>query len=476
VLVAAGASPADAAWLNQRARGHALSLQLMAAALPARGAGEGDELAATAADELARTYLDALDPATREALDAASVTRRTTLALLGAMLPHRPAAESLARLRALPFVELSRDGYIVHDTVRATVAALLRAGDPARLRAHRAAAWRVARAELRRAAPADAFRAIADVLYLVDEPLVRDFFFTASQNDHAVQRAAPDDWPAIRSLAEQWRECGATERLEAWWRLLPSAFAVARDGQGEVSAFRCVTDARAVTAELAALDPLVGRWRAHERTDPVGRGDVVVYERFLCAREDCELAPGHRVPSAGRAALLLDLKRLAVELRPHLRRVYASQPIVDTAYGLCALALGYEAMPGERAGRDGIPYASMMLELGPGSVDGWLAAVASRLLMVEAEGPFDPATRELVLDGARTPLTPLELGVLRVLCAHEGRVVSRAELRRQVWGHEWNGGANVVDVVVSALRRKLGDRAGSLETVRGVGWRMGSLA
>jgi DNA-binding response OmpR family regulator len=108
-------------------------------------------------------------------------------------------------------------------------------------------------------------------------------------------------------------------------------------------------------------------------------------------------------------------------------------------------------------------------------VDGWLADVASRLLMVNEGLPYDATARELVLDGQRSPLTPLELGVLRLLHEREGRVVRRDELRRQVWGHDWDGGANVVDVVVSALRRKLGPRAGALETVRGVGYRLGSL-
>jgi DNA-binding response OmpR family regulator len=58
-------------------------------------------------------------------------------------------------------------------------------------------------------------------------------------------------------------------------------------------------------------------------------------------------------------------------------------------------------------------------------------------------------------------------------CLHErvGRVVSRAALLRDVWGYDWSGGSNIVEVVISALRRKLGDNAGSLQTVRGAGYR-----
>jgi Transcriptional regulatory protein, C terminal len=54
----------------------------------------------------------------------------------------------------------------------------------------------------------------------------------------------------------------------------------------------------------------------------------------------------------------------------------------------------------------------------------------------------------------------------------EGRPVERATLLREVWGHAWTGGSNVVDVAVSGLRRKLGERAGALQTVRGVGYRL----
>ena len=53
----------------------------------------------------------------------------------------------------------------------------------------------------------------------------------------------------------------------------------------------------------------------------------------------------------------------------------------------------------------------------------------------------------------------------------EGRVVSRSAQLRDVWGYDWSGGSNVVEVVISALRRKLGDSAGSLQTVRGTGYR-----
>jgi len=86
------------------------------------------------------------------------------------------------------------------------------------------------------------------------------------------------------------------------------------------------------------------------------------------------------------------------------------------------------------------------------------------------------ADRSLMLDGERVDLTRLEAQVLGYLREREGRAVSREELLRDVWGHSWTGGSNVVQVVMSSLRRKLGSRAECIETVRGVGYRLRGLA
>ncbi len=82
--------------------------------------------------------------------------------------------------------------------------------------------------------------------------------------------------------------------------------------------------------------------------------------------------------------------------------------------------------------------------------------------------------RELTRDGTTVALTKLECEILRYLQDRQGQVVPRASLLRDVWGYEWAGGANAVDVAISGLRRKLGSHAKSLETVRGVGFRLAS--
>jgi DNA-binding response OmpR family regulator len=77
---------------------------------------------------------------------------------------------------------------------------------------------------------------------------------------------------------------------------------------------------------------------------------------------------------------------------------------------------------------------------------------------------------ELVVDGTRKSLTPLELGFLRYLETHPARVVKRPDLLAHVWGQQ-HVGSNVVEGVVRSLRKKLGGYRSSIETVTGHGYR-----
>jgi len=121
-------------------------------------------------------------------------------------------------------------------------------------------------------------------------------------------------------------------------------------------------------------------------------------------------------------------------------------------------------------------YWTLVNDFGPGSIDGWLSEVVGRELAADEPKVLDPAARRLVLDGRAVDLSRLELDVLRHLQRREGVAVTREELLREVWRHQWTGASsNVVEAVVSGLRRKMGDRAASLETVRGVGYRLGPL-
>jgi DNA-binding response OmpR family regulator len=150
-------------------------------------------------------------------------------------------------------------------------------------------------------------------------------------------------------------------------------------------------------------------------------------------------------------------------------------PDLDVALAVLA-PLGFGALPGApvRIGEDA--YFTLVNDFGPGSVDAWLSEVVGRELAADEPRVLDPLARRLVLDGRVVDLTRLELDVLRHLQGREGIAVTREELLREVWGHEWTGASsNVVEAVISGLRKKMGDRATALQTVRGVGYRLGPL-
>lgn len=78
------------------------------------------------------------------------------------------------------------------------------------------------------------------------------------------------------------------------------------------------------------------------------------------------------------------------------------------------------------------------------------------------------------LDGALLPLTLTEYDILFLLMKNPGRVFSRNDLLRSVWGYDFAGDARTVNVHIRNLREKLGESAACIETVRGVGYRFRS--
>lgn len=84
----------------------------------------------------------------------------------------------------------------------------------------------------------------------------------------------------------------------------------------------------------------------------------------------------------------------------------------------------------------------------------------------------DPVARRASRGGAQLELTPTEFDLLHALAARSGAAVSKERLLALVWGFE-DYDANVVEVHVSALRRKLEEHGPRLiHTVRGAGYRM----
>jgi len=84
---------------------------------------------------------------------------------------------------------------------------------------------------------------------------------------------------------------------------------------------------------------------------------------------------------------------------------------------------------------------------------------------------IDVAAREVTRHGQRLSLTPREFDLLAFLARHPGRVLSREELLRKVWGYDYIGETRTVDVHVRRLRQKLGESLRLIETVLGAGYK-----
>jgi two-component system OmpR family response regulator len=218
------------------------------------------------------------------------------------------------------------------------------------------------------------------------------------------------------------------------------------------------------------------------------------------------------------------LRILIAEDEPHLSRHLASA-LTDAGYAVDC------AFDGERADFLGAtePYDAVILDLGLPKIDGltvlrrWReAGIATPVLVLTARDswhekvrgidggaddyvakPFqmeevlarlralirrasghvsaeirsgdvvlDPRNARVTAGGAPVKLTGHEFRVLSYLMHHRDRVVSQAELTEHIYAQDFDRDSNTVEVFIARLRRKLG--AAFIETVRGLGYRIGS--
>lgn len=90
-------------------------------------------------------------------------------------------------------------------------------------------------------------------------------------------------------------------------------------------------------------------------------------------------------------------------------------------------------------------------------------------------GPFriDDSRKEIRLSEQVLSLSPTEYELLKFLVIHHGVVLSKATILDKVWGYDFGGEENIVEVYIRSLREKLGDRDHRLiRTLRGAGYRM----
>ena len=84
-----------------------------------------------------------------------------------------------------------------------------------------------------------------------------------------------------------------------------------------------------------------------------------------------------------------------------------------------------------------------------------------------------PEKHEVLVDGTAVTLTLKEFELLKYLIENKDIVVTRNQILGHVWGYDFDGETRTVDVHIRTLRQKLGECGRYIETVRGVGYRIG---
>ena len=417
-------------------------------------------------EDLARRYLEEVpEPEIRAVLNAASVVRRVTRPMLTALCPDIQTDELFEKIATLSFVERRRDGLVIEDSVRKVIGSRLQSADVEQYRRYQQAAWKLLRRQLKDSARADLWRCTADIIYLIENPVIREAFFPSESAQFSVEPAALGNKDDVMDIAASHEGPAAIEALELWWKHLPSAFHVVKDASGRTVGFYCMAKPDELFGNWMNADAVARNWLHHlTLTGRSARPPSLFLRRWL-SREDGE------APSTVQAAAWIDIKRTYLELRPGLRRVYLALADIGP-YGPVATELGFTVQENLAASLSGKLFHTAMLDFGPGSVDGWICGLLATELRISENRLLDAATRELVVNGSRVPLTPLEFDLVTMLESRAGDAVSRSELLEQIWGHSYEGGSNVVDAVIRGLRKKCGKQAEILETVRGIGYRL----
>jgi DNA-binding CsgD family transcriptional regulator len=361
-----GTTPA-AADVLRFGKGHPLALELAADVVVRRAdLTLPDSPPPEVVEELVALFLDELAQPTRSLLEDVSLLRRVTRPLLAAVCadsaPKADVDELWQSLRDLPYVTAGPVGLELDRVVQDTIATNVELQDPSRARRIRQQAGRAAIDEADRA---PGWEATADLLHLVQNPIIRDAFSPPPGQQFVIDTARPADRPAIDAMVTAVDGEWAAGAIELWWDERPDAFRIMRAADGRPRGVAMVATFDHLSPATVAGDPVLAHIAADLRTRPLADG-----QRALVVRRVVTLEAGESL-SSEYAALIVDLKRQYLELRPALARVYAAGR--DREINSAVLdAMGFSLLPGDVVVGDH-DVGVWALEFGPRSVDGWLA-------------------------------------------------------------------------------------------------------
>jgi two-component system OmpR family response regulator len=174
-------------------------------------------------------------------------------------------------------------------------------------------------------------------------------------------------------------------------------------------------------------------------------------------------------------AVVLDLMLPDFDGLEVLRRMRATDPDVPVVF-LTARDAVEDRIAGLTAGGDDYVTKPFSLEELVARLRGLLRRAGARqaatsAVLVVGDLELDEDSHEVFRAGAQITLTATEFELLRFLMRNPRRVLSKAQILDRVWNYDFGGQANVVELYISYLRKKVdAGREPMIHTMRGAGY------
>ena len=123
------------------------------------------------------------------------------------------------------------------------------------------------------------WRYSADMLYMIENPVVREAFFPSNYQPYSIEKAKPGDDAAIRDIINRFEGSEGAGHLMRWLEHAREYFTVVLDHGGRVAGFYLLFNPQTVTPQLLRQDPVAMGVFNHLQDNPLPRKQEAIFGR-----------------------------------------------------------------------------------------------------------------------------------------------------------------------------------------------------